>query len=363
MIYSLRFFLSPRRPANIDRLSAAAAVRSMTSSSSQARRMVGKNKQQSKKDFEYCVDLVQNRDRETYISGLLMPASSRHAYFAIRAFNVELASIKDGSVSRKVGGAQFEESGASMALKLRIKWWRDALGQIYGDNEGIAPPDDQFMASMTSSVWNNPVTRVLNEAVHEKQLTRRFLERLLEARESDLDIRQLETFDEALDYSESIFSSLFYLSLETADVREEASDVVAYHAGIGVGLTTTIRGSLIRLAHGECSIPKELLPDFPYHKFNEGNPNELLTDGEKQVLSEAVKFMAYEANKHFSTARDLQSDVPRHARPVFLPVIPSMHHLSKLEKGGYNIFDPKLMEADRLTILALLSRTWLTGIF
>ena len=361
MMPTQRFALSRLSFASIDKHAVTAAARSLSS-----KIRAGSDQAQSKNDFAYCVDLVQNRDRETYLSGLLQPESSRFAYFAIRSFNVELASIKDGSISRKVGGAQFEESGASMALKLRIKWWRDALDQIYDQSdEGSSrpPPEDEFMASLSSSVWNNPVTRVLNDAIHEKHLTRRFLERLLEAREADLDIRQLDTMDEVIDYSESIFSSLFYLSLETADVREEESDIVAYHAGIGVGLTTALRGALIRLAHGECSIPKELLPGFPYHKFNEGDPQDLLTDNEKKILSEAIYFMAYEAKKHLSKARELQTNVPKHARQSFLPVIPSIHYLPKLEKADYNIFDPKLMEADRLTILALLSRSWLTGIF
>lgn len=179
------------------------------------------NRKLRKQDFEYCVDLVQNRDRESYLCGLLMPHKSRRSYFAIRAFNVELASIKDGSVSRQVGGAQFEESGATMALKVRIQWWRDAIGQIYGDNMSVAggaPSQDGFVAAMASSSWNNPVVRVLDHAVHESNLTRRFLERLVETREEDLDVKQLHTLDEAITYAENTFSSLLYLSLETAEV-------------------------------------------------------------------------------------------------------------------------------------------------
>ena len=171
-----------------------------------------------KKDFEYCVDLVQNRDRESYLCGLLMPYESRRSYFAIRALNVELASIKDGSVSRKVGGAQFDESGASMALKIRVQWWRDAFNQIYEDDESEKPTKDGFAASMSNSCWNNPVVRVLDHAVHNSNLTRRFLERLLEAREADLDVRQVDTLEDAMAYAESTFSSLLYLSLETTNV-------------------------------------------------------------------------------------------------------------------------------------------------
>jgi NADH dehydrogenase [ubiquinone] 1 alpha subcomplex assembly factor 6 len=172
-----------------------------------------------KKDFEYCVDLVQNRDRESYLCGLLMPHASRRSYFAIRAFNVELASIKDGSVSRQVGGAQFEEAGASLALKIRFQWWHEALNQIYSDDDTAEKPStDEFTAAMANSSWKNPIVRVLNHAVHESKLTRRFLERLLEAREADLDVRQADTMDDAMVYAESTFSSLLYLSLETTNV-------------------------------------------------------------------------------------------------------------------------------------------------
>ena len=171
-----------------------------------------------KKDFEYCVDLVQNRDRESYLCGLLMPQASRRPYFAIRAFNVELASIKDGSVSRKVGGAQFEESGASMAIKIRMQWWRDALNSIYEDPSQDGVSKQGSTDDLANSCWNNPVVRVLDYAVHESNLTRRFLERLLEARETDLDIKQVNTVNDAIQYAESTFSSLLYLSLETTNV-------------------------------------------------------------------------------------------------------------------------------------------------
>jgi NADH dehydrogenase [ubiquinone] 1 alpha subcomplex assembly factor 6 len=164
---------------------------------------------------------VQNRDRESYLCGLLLPANARRSYFAIRAFNVELASIKDGSVSRKVGGAQFDnDSGASMALKIRLQWWRQALNTIYSeaDDTGDYSSADPLLQSMIRSSWNNPVVRELDTAVHQSQLTRRFLERLVEAREIDLDVRQFDTMEEQIQYAENTFSSLLYLSLECTNV-------------------------------------------------------------------------------------------------------------------------------------------------
>jgi len=362
----------------------------------------------SKADFDYCVDLIQNRDREAYLCGLLMPAEARKAYFAVRAFNVELASIKSGSVSRQVGGAKFagyEGTDASAALKIRIQWWKDALDQIYQDHEQQQPAHDRnkndhggkdisnsdssttFLDSIASSYMKNPVIRVLDYAVHKKQLTRRFLERLLEARELDLERKQPATIQEAVDYADETFASLFYLSLETCGVQDEKADAVAQHAGIGVGLATCLRGAPFMILHdAECSIPHEVIPNqFPYHKlysYYDGDDNDRtssndstavrtakLNDEEQKMLKDAVEQIAALAYSHISMAQELQNDVPKHARACLLLVIPALHYLTKLEKADYDIFDDTVFVDPRqqqkqgnLTLLALLGRSWLTGV-
>ena len=147
-------------------------------------------------------------------------------------------------------------------------------------------------------------------------------------------------------------------------VREDDSDTVAYHAGIGVGLVTALRGARIRLARGECSIPKELIPPkFPYQKLNTHNPNSELTSEESEQIRAAVKEMAILASSHLSEARDRQGCLPKHARPCLLPVVPALHFLSKLEDVDYDIFHDSLLEPNQLRVLLLLGRTWLTGVF
>lgn len=338
----------------------------------------------SPKDFKYCVDLVQNRDRESYLCGLLMPYEARKAYFAIRAWNVELASIKDSSTQKKSSGG--EADGPNVALQVRFQWWFDALNQIYEipqekenkiDKKDYAP----FSVSETlaASYLKNPIVRVLNYAVHEKQLTRRFIERLSEAREADLTREQPESMTELIEYTDNIFSSLLYLTLETVDVRDESADIVAQHAGIGIGLVTALRGLRMRLLQGECPIPKELLPmNFPYdalihtnncsfadddHEIHQDETNLVLNEDEQWHLREAVEQMCITAYSHLSQAQELQGNVPKSARMCFLPVIPAMHYLKKLEKADYDIFDDKLMEHDNMTTLVLLGKTWLTGKF
>ena len=50
---------------------------------------------------KYCIDLVQKRDYEHFLATLLLPKEIRSAAIALRAFNVEVASIRD-SVTEQV---------------------------------------------------------------------------------------------------------------------------------------------------------------------------------------------------------------------------------------------------------------------
>jgi phytoene/squalene synthetase len=123
----------------------------------------------NKNDFHHCVQLVQGRDRDGWLCGLLLPASWKQPYYAIRALNAELATVP--------------KSKSDHALQLR-----------------------------------SPVVRQLAIANKQCQFTRRFLERLIDARENDLSKRQYQTVDELILYAEDSVSSILYLTLECADV-------------------------------------------------------------------------------------------------------------------------------------------------
>lgn len=74
---------------------------------------------------KYCLDLVRNRDYEGYLMGLLFPHQHRRAYFAVKAFNVEIATIRD-SVPRSAG----------LSGKLRFEFWRDTLKTLSESKPG-----------------------------------------------------------------------------------------------------------------------------------------------------------------------------------------------------------------------------------
>jgi NADH dehydrogenase [ubiquinone] 1 alpha subcomplex assembly factor 6 len=331
----------------------------------------------SRPNESYCVDLVQLRDREAYYAGLLWPATNRDAYFVLRAFNVEIASIKDPNRS--------SSETSALALQLRMQWWRDAVASIYDTDDD----DSRSAAGATTTggteglllsarrrsllAFENPVVQAL-ATVQSKYplLTRQFLDRIIDAREADLEVRQYQTVAALSHYADSTVCSLLYLTLDLclADGTDQnnmdmaAADEMAYHAGLGIGLTTALRGTPYRLSSSnnpEMPIPVELLGE----QFRITENDDIETN---EPFRAACRELAMMATDHFVQARSLQGQLLPHQRPVFLTMVPSIHYLSRLATADYNVFDPTALASgaagnERIRLLLFLARSWLTGVY
>ncbi len=72
--------------------------------------------------FEHCAALVREADRDRYLATLFAPAEHRDALYALYAFNVEIARVR-------------ELAREPMPGEIRLQWWREALS---GEREGEA---------------------------------------------------------------------------------------------------------------------------------------------------------------------------------------------------------------------------------
>ena len=73
-------------------------------------------------NFEHCAALVREADRDRYLATLFAPAAQRDALYALYAFNVEIARVRD--LARE-----------PMPGEIRLQWWREALA---GERAGEA---------------------------------------------------------------------------------------------------------------------------------------------------------------------------------------------------------------------------------
>ena len=104
----------------------------------------------------HCEDLVRAGDPDRYYATLFAPAAVRPHLFALYAFSLTIARVR-------------EAVSAPMAGEIRLQWWRDALqGEARGD------------------VRANPVAAALEEAIRVNRLARQPFVDLIDARVFDL---------------------------------------------------------------------------------------------------------------------------------------------------------------------------------
>jgi len=251
-----------------------------------------------------------------------------------------------------------------LALQMKFQRYKDLVQDAY---------DATSNQSESSSVHAaDPIACGLTRAVHDKKLTRRFLERLIEAREADVEVVQLNTVQEITRYAEESVSSRLYLTLECMGIQNDQADEVASHAGVGIGVLTNLRAAPYRVAMGEIPIPVELLPpSFPYGMLQdlaEEPDTAWPSPRDEQHWKEAVEQMSMVASGHIMKAQKLQGQIPKAGRACLLPMVPAMQFLSNLESPevDFDVFHPKLRSGDKwekLQGLLYLSRSWLTGVY
>src|SRR5471032_1172974 len=75
-----------------------------------------------KLNYEHCAALVREFDRDRFLATLFAPAEHRDALFALYAFNVEIARVR-------------ELAREPMPGQIRLQWWREMLS---GERDGEA---------------------------------------------------------------------------------------------------------------------------------------------------------------------------------------------------------------------------------
>ncbi|MDO8533514.1 MAG: squalene/phytoene synthase family protein, partial [Xanthobacteraceae bacterium] len=109
-----------------------------------------------RENYAFCEALVREADKDRFLASLFMPAAARPHVFALYAFNVEIARVR-------------ELAREPLAGEVRLQWWREAL-----------------MGSGQGDVAGNPVAAALIDTIERFDLKRDTLTALIDARQFDL---------------------------------------------------------------------------------------------------------------------------------------------------------------------------------
>ncbi|GAA5799938.1 isoprenoid synthase domain-containing protein [Helicostylum pulchrum] len=259
--------------------------------------------------LQYCKDSVRQRDYEGYLCVPFFPADKRNAQYAIRAFNVELASIRENVSKTEIG-------------KMRMQFWKDTVDQIYAGN----PPQQ-------------PIALALAEALKTSTMSSMWMKRIITERTSNLDDHQFMTIKDMETYSENTQSSLLYLQLESLGVKDVNSDHVISHIGKMIGFSTFLRSLPFHVSQKRLVLPAEITAKY-------GIVQENVFRGEIDGMEDAVYDVATAAYDQLLTARSIMAQVPDAAFPALLAAVPHIKYLENLEKSNFNVFDVKLQKKD-----------------
>ncbi|TPX62385.1 hypothetical protein PhCBS80983_g00528 [Powellomyces hirtus] len=254
----------------------------------------------------YVTSLLRKADYENYVATLFTPSQSRQAVWAVRAFNVETALIRENVKNPQIG-------------KGRIAWWRDAIDKVYDGKPPI-----------------HPVTELLARALDAAPLSKSWFKRILTEREANLQDPQYATIADLERYAENTAAALLYLQLEALGLQNPQADHAASHIGKAIGIATILRATPFHVEERRFYLPSEIMAKHAL------SAETIFRSGPSPELEEVVFEVATAANDHLITARSFLKESPPQAHPALLSAIPADMYLQALEKANFNIFDPKL---------------------
>ena len=270
----------------------------------------------------YCLEQVRRFDRERYLCLLFAPEPARSRLMALYAFNLEVAKVRE-TVSEPLLG------------QIRLQWWREALAEF---ERGV--------------VRAHPIAEALSAALRESPVRPVLLERLLVAREADLEDTPPANLVAMEDYAAGTSGDLQQAALDAVGIRSEATDRAAGSVGTAWALLGLLRAVPFQARRRRLFLPGDLLaregvePDAVF----EGRPGPGL-----RAVARAVDARVGE---QLAAARALARDVSRGALPVLLPAVLADIHRRRLAKAGFDVFAPELLKPVPFDVIRLALANW-----
>ena len=253
--------------------------------------------------LSYAARQVRQYDRERFVTTLFAPAGRREALWALYAFNLEVASVR-------------ERVREPMLGQIRLQWWRDSLDALY-----------------LGGRRHHEVADALAEAVQAHDLTRSHFNRLLEARERDLTDQPPETLAELEGYADDTAATISALALEVLAARGEGAQAAGQHVGIAWSLVGILRAIPFHAGGGRLMLPTGPLAERGVHT------GEVLAGKSSPGLAAVVEEIAAKADEHLVKARRLRPEVPPGALAALLPAVQAGAHLADMRRRRFDPFD------------------------
>lgn len=248
-------------------------------------------------------DFVRAHDPDRFLTAIFASPDRRDDLFALYAFNYEIARVREVVSDAMIG-------------QIRLQWWRDALDEI----------------ALGREPRQHEVVSPLAAAIRRHALPLASFERLLDARELDLDDQPPPNLASLGQYLDGASGGLFELALAVLGVDHEAAHEVAHAAGTGVGIAGLLRALPFHAGANRIYLPADLMA-------RHGVVREDLAAGKSSAGVKALAAeMAAHARQHLAVASAAARDLPRVALPALLGVPLARGWLDQIARAGHDPF-------------------------
>lgn len=252
---------------------------------------------------------VRRHDPDRFLTALFAPPGERESVFALYALNSEIARVAE-TVSEPLIGM------------MRLQWWRDRLADIY---DGSGAPA------------GHPVAEAVEVAIRQHDLPREQFERMIDARENDLDSEAIPDRESLTVYAEGTGGTVAVLVRHALNGAPSASALEATkNVGTAYALAGILRAAVFHAHHGRTYLPVEELA-------NRGTSVEAVMERRVDAgIRAVVEDIAAEAVRLIGAARTLDPRPGRHSVAAQLPAVLAEGYLARLRAVGHDPFDPRL---------------------
>ena len=276
---------------------------------------------QVEQSYDYCRRVARSRAKNFYYSFLLLSAQQRKAMCAIYAFMRYCDDLSD-------------EPGASRAA---IDRWRAELEDAF---------EGRFSGHRVWPAFHHTVRRF--------QIPHQYFREMIEGVASDLEPRQIETFDQLYHYCYQVASVVGLTIVHIFGFDTPRTLPLAEKCGVAFQLTNILRDIREDAERDRIYLPAEDLRQF-------GLSAEDLRAGHRtEAFLRLMRFEAARARAYYNEAQPLLDLIHPRSRPSLWALITIYSNLlERIERTNYDVFSRRVrlsaMEKSWIVLRALVS--------
>jgi phytoene synthase len=254
--------------------------------------------------LSYCAEQVRSFDHDRFLTAIFAPAAVREHLFALYAFNIELAKVREVVTEPLIG-------------QMRLQWWRDTLDRLYA-GETVA----------------HEVARPLGTAIAAGGIARSAFDPMIDAREFDLEKSPPADLDALLAYAEGTGAPVLAIALQLAGAGAGTGEI-ARLAGRGWALAGLLRAVPFHARRHRLYLPADRLAKAGVRI------SRLFDLKPEPAFRGVVRCVGGQAKADLAAARKLVRSLPKSGRSPALLIELGRMYLRDLERAGW---DPLALE-------------------